>query len=292
MIFIFINPLKDIVFKTLLLNGSKETKEYLNRMISNITGIDVKNYDVTMQELGVDNYQGIASRLDIILVSPDKGIKINIEVNKSKSRALLNKNKTYICKLAGNYYNDLDEKYNKDIKVIQINFNNYKNSINNTFLNRFYFYDKEYEIEDKSIQIYQFYLPYFKNICYDKRIDINNDYALLTCESFEEMEKYVNNNSERKAFVIDMKKLSSDEAFANLIDYDEYEEALLKELKENALKEGIKEGKKEGVKEGIKEGIIKNQEAVVKKMLDKKIDIKLISEITNLSIEEIEKISK
>ena len=51
-------------------------------------------------------------------------------------------------------------------------------------------------------------------------------------------------------------------------------------------KEGIKEGKKEGIKEGKKEGIKEN----AKIMLKKGLDINLISEITGLTIEEINKL--
>ena len=235
--------------------------------------MDISTYDACMQELGIDNYFSIASRLDLLLISKDRKVKINIEINKNKSKALLNKNKTYACKIAGNFYNDLDIKYKDDIKVIQINLNAYKSSCEGVFLNRFYFYDKEYEVEDKSIEIYQVYLPNYKDNSYDISREEYNDYALLMCKSYKEMEDYIKNNSEREAFVRDMKAMSSQEAFANLIDYDEFEEALRRERQEEletirkelenekneeiyeAKKEAIELGRKEGIEVGRKEGI-------------------------------------
>ena len=51
---------------------------------------------------------------------------------------------------------------------------------------------------------------------------------------------------------------------------------------EKGMKKGMKEGRKEGVKEGKKEVAIK--------MLRKRIDEVMIAEVTNLTLEEIEKL--
>ena len=54
--------------------------------------------------------------------------------------------------------------------------------------------------------------------------------------------------------------------------------------------EGIKEGKLEGIKEGKLEGIKEGQISIAKTMKTKNLDINLISEITGLTIDEIEKL--
>ena len=51
---------------------------------------------------------------------------------------------------------------------------------------------------------------------------------------------------------------------------------------------GLAEGKELGIKEGKNIGIKENQISIAKKMKEKKFDIKIISEITGLSIKEIE----
>lgn len=52
---------------------------------------------------------------------------------------------------------------------------------------------------------------------------------------------------------------------------------------EDALEDGWNRGKKEGIKEGIKE----NKLSFAKRMLEKNIDINVISECTGLSEKEI-----
>ncbi|MEI0607429.1 Rpn family recombination-promoting nuclease/putative transposase [Brachyspira pulli] len=69
---------------------------------------------------------------------------------------------------------------------------------------------------------------------------------------------------------------------------------MMEEERRLGKEEGIKQGKEEGIKEGIKEGMEKGtKEALIltaRNMKNKNMDIKLISEITGLKIEEIEKI--
>lgn len=65
-------------------------------------------------------------------------------------------------------------------------------------------------------------------------------------------------------------------------------EVFLDELKEGAIEEGLQEGRKKGIKEGRKEGQI----ILIKTMLRKNPDVKIISELTGFSIEEVERIKK
>ena len=60
----------------------------------------------------------------------------------------------------------------------------------------------------------------------------------------------------------------------------------LKEERQEGIKEGIKKGKLEGIKEGEKNKAI----SMAKSMKAKNMDINLISEITGLTIKEINKL--
>ena len=53
-------------------------------------------------------------------------------------------------------------------------------------------------------------------------------------------------------------------------------------------KEGIEEGKKEGIKEGMEKGEHNKSIQIAKSMKDKGFDIATISELTELSLDEIE----
>ena len=52
------------------------------------------------------------------------------------------------------------------------------------------------------------------------------------------------------------------------------------------------DGIKKGIEQGIEQGINQNKIEMIKSMLKKELDIKLISEITNKSIEEINHIKE
>ena len=67
-----------------------------------------------------------------------------------------------------------------------------------------------------------------------------------------------------------------------------------KQLKDEGIKEGLEKGIKEGIEEGIKNGEAsgkkKSQIEIAKKLLKLNMPIEQISKITELSIEEIEKL--
>ena len=93
------------------------------------------------------------------------------------------------------------------------------------------------------------------------------------------------NNDIRKAKE-ELDKISQDER-----------EIRLAELREKAVKDemairdsGYKEGKEEGLEEGIKQGKISKQLEIAKKLKEENVDINLISKVTNLKVEEINKI--
>ena len=60
--------------------------------------------------------------------------------------------------------------------------------------------------------------------------------------------------------------------------------------KEDNIREGFEQGMQKGIKEGIKEGIGQGVEQVAKNMIKKDMTIELISELTGLSLEDIDKL--
>ena len=68
-----------------------------------------------------------------------------------------------------------------------------------------------------------------------------------------------------------------------------YDEGFQKGI-QDGLKKGIESGIEQGIEQGIEKGIKDNQIMIVKKMLENKMDIKLISKITGLNNEKIKEI--
>ena len=93
--------------------------------------------------------------------------------------------------------------------------------------------------------------------------------ALCKEKGYNFMKKYMDN----------VEELNNDTEFVNVISPEKDNEMVINTLKNEAIKEGREEGKKEGIYEKAIE--------TAKNMLNKGLDIKLVSECTGLSIEKI-----
>ena len=92
-----------------------------------------------------------------------------------------------------------------------------------------------------------------------------------------EVLKMVEKNEDIKEAMEELEQISEDKKLRRLA-----------ELREKAIrdeKNGLRHAREEGLEEGIKKGI----EKVIRNMLKKKIDIQTISELTGVSVEDIEK---
>ena len=67
---------------------------------------------------------------------------------------------------------------------------------------------------------------------------------------------------------------------------------MIKYKKQEGVQEGIEKGIRKGIEKGRKEGEYRKTVELVKRMLKANINIQQISDISGLSIEEIEKISE
>ena len=73
---------------------------------------------------------------------------------------------------------------------------------------------------------------------------------------------------------------------------DLFAEMVKHNVLEDAKNEGIEEGFEQGVEKGIEEGIEQNKVMMIKGMLKENIDIKTISKVASVPINEIKKIEK
>jgi len=62
------------------------------------------------------------------------------------------------------------------------------------------------------------------------------------------------------------------------------------EVKRLEFQAGMEKGIKQGIKQGVEQGIEQEKSEIAKNMLEKNCDVDFISEITNLSIEDIQKL--
>ena len=113
------------------------------------------------------------------------------------------------------------------------------------------------------------------------------DMSILIKENtiFEEVEKKCNTFVNDSSVIDKYKKREIDSYF-----FDKSLELDLKKAKEQGLAEGRSEGIEIGIEKGREEGEINKSIEIAKGMKNKNMDIKLISELTGLSIDIIEKL--
>lgn len=244
--------MSDMTFKTLWVLGNSDVKEFFNRIIGKVVGFDIKDYNLAYNELGKLNYKSLANKVDILLISPDKRIKINIELNRFDKNELINKNYSYILKLGGETYAGLTnkEKYKFNISFIQVNINGFKSRFDTEFtINE---YSINYRItgtERTSLKIYDISLPEDNNSCYDIDEEMKKDLMMFTAKSYEELAEIAKSNKEREAVMKELERLGSDTKFVDYYDHDEFEEILKEAIARDAREEGIQTGEENHQKE-------------------------------------------
>jgi predicted transposase/invertase (TIGR01784 family) len=84
--------------------------------------------------------------------------------------------------------------------------------------------------------------------------------------------------------------LSTDPNFIGYYDIEEARKQDLEDMKNTGIRIGMEQGREQGREEGRKEGIEQNKLEIAKKMLDENMSLPLVSKMTGLTIEAIEKI--
>lgn len=120
---------------------------------------------------------------------------------------------------------------------------------------------------------------------------IKDNYLLCAVDlKPEDIDNISEGNDGLMEFKNDLEKINDDEDFVNWISSEKeaemFERTRILIAEEEATKRGLKKGLEQGIEQGIKKGIIET----AKKMKNENIDIDTIRKITNLSIEEINKL--
>ena len=238
------------------------------------------------------------SVLDVKAITNDKR-KVIIEIQLSGNIDFLKRIYYYISK---NIVSEVEEKEPYDIisEVISINFVNFNMDFNDKGKPHrcFKLIDtKNPDIVLDMVQMHIVEVPRFKKILNSSnREDIKKNRILSWIEFFTAKDldkvkdklKEVNNIMPKVINKYERFISSEDEIQVyNARDAFLYVQTLM--LKRER-EEGIQEGRREGIQEGIQEGRREEQLTIARSLKNAGIDIKIISENTGLSVEEIEKL--
>lgn len=224
------------------------------------------------------------------LVVEVKDNVINLEMNNTYYKKLVDRNFEYIAKLKSNL---IGESYNKIRKVIQINFDNFNRYNDDRAVIKFEMRDEKGIKEGVSLESYHVILPNVKEKYYNEnnKDDLIGKLVIFVAERDEELQKLIDEHIELRPVGKKLVEISREEEARGIYDLEEHERRVRNSLIEDALEDGWnrgkKEGKEEGRIEGIKEGIKENKLSVAKKLFKEGISLEIIKKVTNLSDDDI-----
>ncbi len=292
--------MNDRVAKKIFKN-SKVSKELTARILSEILKEDYNiiynNIKLTSEEIGI-NASTVDSKADIML--EDNTMLIDIEICWTKGNTRQRQTDTYVYQLyLGQLKRSKDYKNMK--KIIQILIKNYDYFKKDKLIYDVVFMEQNLHIvEDNFIHKYHINLDKLKNMSYNilkkKENKIERLLYFLLCENDNMLKDIYKGDKFMEEVVKEAKEI------AGYFDADLYlpEEEIVRRDREEAIEEGYKEGfesgktagREEGIKQGIKQGIQQKQNEMIINMYNNNISLKNISDISNLSIDEINKIIK
>ena len=272
----------DCIFKAIM----KKCPKYRADLTSRLTGVSKKLILNTYKEMNteyvIDNVLEKGKVSDVLFEV--NGYVINYEFNNRKWDGLIERNDAYLGKVKNDLIR-IAKSYASLPKVIQININNFYCFLSKENLSEFKSRDKYGIVEsDKWGKIYvNLKLIRAK---YDRGLELTKlekELVILTLTKIDEIDKLAEGDEELMEVANELKRLTNDAYTIGLYDEEEERRRIENSIKITAKAQGLKQG----VKQGIKQGASNEKKSIAKSMLDKKMDIPLISELTGLSQKQI-----
>ncbi len=281
--------INDRPFKTVC----KKYQGFINKIIVELLGIDPRDIEKAYfvdTELPLDQHDNKKMIVDLLLHVADDSL-INIEAYTNLTAGNILKNNQYVYRIILKEQ-DMGEGY-KNLNLVQLIF--VKNRIK-------LFKDKLVSVfttrEEETNEI----LPYTPKMIYVslanlEEIDYNEDgewvykaLKMLTSDSIEESKQLAGDDPILSKVAEFMKNYSNQYSNLMYVNEQEEQEKVYNTDMALAAETGENKGRLEGRIEGHLEGRLEEKQTIVKNSLKNNLDIETIAKITNLSIEEIQKI--
>jgi predicted transposase/invertase (TIGR01784 family) len=281
-----LDPRRDVVFKTIFSKASKESSIARNSIISAFIGRKVESSTVLNPELTIEDIREKAARLDVLCVLDD-GTQVNLEMQMCNTSDSIEDRLCFYCSqlYIGQESRGLPYESLKPVYVILIS--------NQTIFDKIdkYLSLIQYRFDDGSIfssklNILTLELPKLgEPVTITKEMDPVQRWGLFFTSAIQE---------ERKKILEELIETDEGINMAEKLLYEvtqnDYERAAVFE-REKILTDyyaGLAYAEQKGEKQGIEQGKQEQKREIALIMKSKLISLEQISEITGLSIEEIE----
>ncbi len=289
----------DRAFKEVMLK--EKNKDLLKGLLETVLKVKINKISLLPTHKLTGSIHVAEKTLDALL---DTNVgKIGIEVNSEYKSYVHPRNMSYICNDYASH-TLVGESYNEDIMIMQINFT-YQMSKNEKAKNEYTMRTEEGKLFVKNFKIIEINMAYYLDLWYsfdkeriNKKLIEENQLIIMLGLEKEELEKLSNDYFEVNKFMKELNEVNENPKFVRYMTEEEDKRKIfnseMREARETGLKEGREEGRQEGREEGREEGrqegIKEYKNEIIKNMLNQNLDINLISNLTGLSKEEIEKL--
>ena len=273
----------DRAFKEVFLNPNNS--DLLKALLEFILKVKIDKLEIKKTELLSGNVNIKDKRVDAIVHTGNK--KIEIEINSQYEKYLNPRNMAYIC----NTYQShtlVGKEYNQQTDIIQVNLT-WGLGRNNEEMKIYKIMNEKGELYVKNFIIYEINMDYYDKIWYSKNEDeIKKNLYMIMLDLDKKELKNMPKDKIVDKYITNVTIVNDDPEFQKYMSEEEDK----KKIQNSLLSEAKEEGIEQGYTSGINDGISKEKVSIAKNMLNKNMSMEDISDITGLSIEEINKLRK
>ena len=277
----------DRAFKEVFLKP--DNSDLLKALLEFILKIKIDKLEIKKTELLSGNVNIKDKRVDAIVHTGNK--KIEIEINSQNKDYLHTRSTAYICNIYQSNAS-VGDTYNEDTDIIQVNLT-WGLGRNNDEMKIYKIMNEKGELYVKNFIIYEINMDYYDKIWYSKNEEEikKNQYMIMLDLDKKELENMPKDKIVDK-YITNVTIVNDNPEFQKYMSEEEDKRKIQNSLLSEAKEEGISQGYTSGINDGISKGENKKSIEIAKNMLKKNMSIEDISDITGLSIEEINKLTK
>ena len=269
----------DRAFKEVFLKP--DNSDLLKALLEFILKIKIDKLEIKKTELLSGNVNIKDKRVDAIVHTGNK--KIEIEINSQNKDYLHTRSTAYICNIYQSNAS-VGDTYNEDTDIIQVNLT-WGLGRNNEEMKIYKIMNEKGELYVKNFIIYEINMDYYDKIWYSKNEDEikKNQYMIMLDLDKKELKNMPKDKIVDK-YITNVTIVNDDPEFQKYMSEEEDKKKIQNSLLSEAKEEGMEQGYTSGINDGIKQ--------TAKNMLNKNMPLEDISDITGLSIEEINELRK
>ena len=267
----------DRAFKEVFLKPNNS--DLLKALLEFILKIKIDKLEIKKTELLSGNVNIKDKRVDAIVHTGNK--KIEIEINSQNKDYLHTRSTAYICNIYQSNAS-VGDTYNEDTDIIQVNLTLGLGK-NNDEMKIYKIMNEKGELYVKNFIIYEINMDYYDKIWYSKNEDEikKNQYMIMLDLDKKELENMPKDDIVDK-YITNVTIVNDDPEFQKYMSEEEDKKKI-----QNSL---LSEARENGINDGISKGVSQEKVSIAKNMLNKNMSIEDISDITGLSVEEINKL--